>query len=297
MLLAAGLGVAMSVLLIGSVTGWITNGVPGSLGARAADNSEAYVIVLVLASWIQFVRPRISGTPVAWPLTAVVAGVCFAIGYFLWDIGTINGGTHITTLNEGFFDLALLLPYVMLRRPLPRRVPWVISIGTLVLTVLLYKDPTVVDLAEVIGCIVLMPIALDVVDAGILDPDARTVPTLRYAWYGFLVLVPLAFAGIRSHQPVVPAGGFAEAIRYLVRPNEDFIATLVICVYFAVLLGRTGASARQRTGQAAPAEVPVGASTSVYASTAVTAAAAGTGTAAATDAGTAATAGETRRRG
>ena len=100
-----------------------------------------------------------------------------------------------------------------------------------------------------------------------------------------------------ERQPVVPAGGFAEAIRYLVRPNEDFIATLVICVYFAVLLGRTGASARQRTGQAAPAEVPVGASTSVYASTAVTAAAAGTGTAAATDAGTAATAGETRRRG
>lgn len=139
----------MSVLLVGSVTGWITNGVPGSLGARVADNSEAYVIVVVLAPWIQFVRPRISGTPVEWPLTAIVAGVCFAIGYFLWDVVTINGGTHITTLNEGFFDLALLLPYVMFRRPLPRRVPWAISIDTLVLTVLLYKNSTVVDLAEV----------------------------------------------------------------------------------------------------------------------------------------------------
>lgn len=257
---------AAFVLLVGSMTGWIKADALGAVGVQLSHNSEAYLVILLLVPWIQFVRPRIAGTSAEWPVTILAAAVCFGVGYWFWDIVTIGGPgkTSVTTLNEGLFGLAFLLPYVMFRRPLPRLVPWTISLGVLVLTAVFNQNTTVVDMAEVLGYLVLFPISLDLVDRRVLEPDARTEPAVRYGWYVFLVAVPVLFAVLqRKVLDGPPKGAFQEAVRYLVRPTECFLAALVICVYFAVLLGRTGVSSRRRSVARAGASTEATASGSV----------------------------------
>lgn len=240
---------ACALLLVGAMTGLLKELLPDAVGGRLARNSEAWLVILVLGSWIQFVRPRITDSSIEWPVTVLAAAVCFGVGYYFWEVGTIAGETRITTLNEGLFALAFMLPYVMIWRPLPRWIPWMIAGLVLVVTVLLNRTGFVTDLAETIGFVVLLPIGLDVVDRGILDPEARTVPLERYAWYAFLVVTPVLFALIETNPPDGLAG---EASRYMVRLTEGFVATLVLGVYFAVGLGRTGVPDRRVSPMARP---------------------------------------------
>lgn len=242
---------AAFVLLVGSMTGWIKADAFGSLGVRLSHNSEAYLVILVMVPWLQFLRPRLQGSPNEWAVTLAAAAVCFAVGLYFFLVVDFGGDTKITTLNEGLFGLAFLLPYVTFRRPLPRWVPWTISGAVLAVTIAFNSTQFVVDMAEVIGFVVLMPVGLDIVDGGILDPDARTQPLVRYVWYAFLVVAPVVFAVVQTRYPDDPQGLVAETNRYLVRLTEGFIATLVICVYFAVVLGRTGRSERGAAGVAA----------------------------------------------
>ena len=87
------------------------------------------------------------------------------------------------TLNETFLALALLLPYLQLRRPLPRALPSGIAVVLLVVVVAFESTAAVTDLAETFGILILAPVAFDLVDRGILDPQpaART----RWLWYAW----------------------------------------------------------------------------------------------------------------
>jgi hypothetical protein len=98
-----------------------------------------------------------------------------------------------------------------------------------------------------VGILVLAPLALDVVDRGILDPAARTSTAARRGWYALLVLAPLAFSVLEYQVGVSGLAG--EAVRYLVRITEAFVCLLLVELYFAVGLRRTG-----RTAPARPAE-------------------------------------------
>jgi hypothetical protein len=92
--------------------------------------------------------------------------------------------------------------------------------------------------AESFAVLVLAPIGLYVVDRGILDPQASTSAALRYAWYAFLLLAPVVFTVLEYGIGV--GGPAGDATRYAVRTTEAFVGVVLIELYFAVALARTG---------------------------------------------------------
>jgi hypothetical protein len=201
---------------------------PRPIATRIAHNSEGFLLALVLAAWIQYARPRLTGTRREWPVTLLVATALAAVGVLLL-------ATHLPsrfrTLNEAFLAAGLLLPYLQLRRPLPRHVAALVSAGALAVIVLGERTQAVTDLAEMLAVLVLAPIALDLVDPAILDPAAHAASGRRYAWYALLVLAPLTFSVLEYHVGVT--GAFGDVIRYAVRVTEAFLCLLLLELYAA----------------------------------------------------------------
>jgi hypothetical protein len=222
------------LLILGSTTGFLARSLPTAIGPRLAHNSEAWVLILGLSAWIQFVGPKLKDRRDEWPITALAA-----VAFFLGGIVMVYASIPVTvaTLNEGMFGLALLVPYVQVRRPIPSAVPWLVAGLVTIVAIAFNGTGVVTDQAETIGFLVLIPIGLDAVDRGILDDVATTRRAVRFAWYSFLVAFPLLEAVVERHSPHGIAG---HAFRYGVRMNESFIAALAISLYFAVALGRVG---------------------------------------------------------
>jgi hypothetical protein len=214
---------------------------PDAVSGRIGHNSEGFLLALIIAAWVQFVRPRLAGSDREWAITALVAGVCLALGLFLI---LTDLPSRFRTLNEPLLTAAFLVPYVQLRRPLPGRLALWLAVGVLALTVALNRTAIVTDLAEMLAALILVPLALDVVDRGILDPNAETSRTARYGWYAFLVIAPIAFS-LLEYQ--VGFGGLlGEALRYSVRIAEVFITLLLVELYAAMMRGR---APRQQPGE------------------------------------------------
>ncbi len=210
---------------------------PLELARRIGFNSEGFVLAIVLGAWIQFVRPRVTES-LRWRITAAAVVTCAALAVGLY---TSDLPSRFKTLNEAFFALAVILPYVMLARPL-RRWPAVISVLALIVLVLGValspEQSPVVLLAETFAAVILVPLAFDVVDRGILDPSARTSPVSRYVWYAALVAVPLVVVGLGTDART--GGGLAEVLQYVGRVHEAVVAILLVQLYFAIGLGRLG---------------------------------------------------------
>lgn len=206
---------------------------PDGLAIRIGHNSEGLVLALVVACWIQYVRPWVT----AGGRSSVVVGVavaCAALGValLLSDLPS-----RFRTLNETFLAAAVLIPYLQVRRPLPRGVAAALS-GVVLLAVIAFnRTGAVTDLAETLGVLVLAPIAFDIVDRGILDPTAATSARVRTAWYAFLVLAPVAFSVLEYQVGVT--GLLGEALRYAVRITEAFVCLLLVGLYVTALRGRT----------------------------------------------------------
>jgi len=215
---------------------------PAELARRIGFNSEGYTLAVVLAGWIQFVRPKLTRAT-RWQVT-LVAAACLALALALY---TSALPSQFKTLNETFFALSLILPYVTLPRPL-RRWPPMASAGLLVAVLVgVASSPAqspVVLLAETVAALILVPLAFDVVDRGILEPTARTVSGLRYCWYAVLVVVPLLVVLLGTEAR--SGGGFADVLEYLGRVHEAVIGILLVQLYFAVGLGRTGGQRQAR---------------------------------------------------
>jgi hypothetical protein len=137
---------------------------------------------------------------------------------------------------------AVLVPYVQIRRPLPSNLAILASLAVLALIVFGERTQVVTDLAETLGALALAAIGFDVVDRGILDPHAPTSARLRYAWYALLVVTPIAFSVLEYAVGVSGVAG--EVTRYGVRITEAFLCMLLVELYFAVGLGRTGVEHR-----------------------------------------------------
>src|SRR3954465_8051260 len=182
--------VVVAVVLVGCLVPFWADVLPAWAATSVTHNSEGYLIALVLVPWIVYARPRLAGRRAQWPVAIAVGAILLAIGFVL--IAT-DLPSRFRTLNAAFIALGLLVPYVQIRRPLPRGLtPAVVVIGVLVAAIFNHNG-TVTDLAEVWGALVLLPIGLDLVDRGILDPAARTSAVLRYGWYAVLVVLPSAF--------------------------------------------------------------------------------------------------------
>jgi len=232
------------VLLVLAVTGTLRTVIPGPVGKHLAEDSEGLLLALLLSLWIQYVRPRLTGSRREWFVTGLAVVVDLALG--LWLFGGAEGlPSRVFTLNETFLALAVLLPYVQLRRPLPAAVPLGLSGGVLLLVLVASRNTLITDLAETLAMLVLVPIGLDVVDRAVLDPTRWTPEVRRWSWYAFLLVVPACFALLFD-----AVGG--EALRYAVRVQEAFVGLLLIELYFTIGLARTG----QRRGVRQAADVP-----------------------------------------
>ncbi len=227
------------VVIVGVLAGLLPRVLPGGLADRIGRNSEGFVLALLLALWIQFARPRLAGTARQWPITLAAAAGCVAVTVILL---VTDAPSRLRTLNETFLAAAVIIPYLQLRRPLSPRLALGLSVGVLAVIVLGQRAEVVTLLAETLGALLLVPIAFDVVDRGILDPYARTSRGLRYAWYAVLVLAPIVFSLLQYG--VGFTGLFGEATRYSVRIVEAFVCMLLVELYFAEGLGRKGRAAR-----------------------------------------------------
>ncbi len=230
-------GLVLLMVLI--LSGGLGAVLPAELARRIGYNSEGYALAVLLAAWIQFVLPRLhAGT--RWAVTLLVAGLSLALGAALVSSDLPSS---FTTLNEAFFALGLVLPYLALTRPLPRW-PALLSTALLVLVVLgvatSSADSPVVRLAETLVVLILMPLAFDLVDRGILDPAARTSAVLRCAWYAALVIIPIVVVLLGND--VREGGGVHAVLQYIGRVHEAVIGVLLVQLYFAVALGRRGRS-------------------------------------------------------
>lgn len=210
---------------------------PDGIARQIAHNGEGVVTLLIVAAWIQFVRPRLAESSLQWPITLGVAAASLALGLLLILTDPIN---QVRTLNETFLAAGVLIPYVQLPRPVPWALPLGVSGGLLLLVVVGTGDPTITLMAEALGALILTPLGLDVIDRGILDPNATTMPALRYSWYGFLVLGPLVFWA--THNGEMLSGWLGGILSYAGRTTEAFLYLLVLELYFAVGHGRTGSA-------------------------------------------------------
>lgn len=216
---------------------------PARLAERVGFNSEGYLMALVLGAWIQTVLPRLTKVT-RWRIPLAAAAVCLALALALY---TTELPSRFKTLNETFFALTLILPYVTLERPL-RRWPPIVSAALLVAVLagvaVSPADSPVVLLAETMAALILVPLAFDVVDRGILEPHATTVTGMRYFWYGSLTVVPLlvVLLGTNARE----GGGFHAVLQYLGRVHEAIIGVLLVQLYLAVGLGRTGEPKKDR---------------------------------------------------
>lgn len=209
--------VGLGVVVAGILLQVLPVALPPAVAVRVAHNSEGFVLALLLAPWIQFVRPRLAGRAAEWPVTLAAAAASAAVGVLL--VAT-DLPSRFRTLNEAFLALAALLPYVQVRRPVPRWVPVVVSGAALAAIVLGLHEKGVVDQAETLAVLVLAPVAFDLVDRRVLDPGAPA-GRWRYAWYVFLVAAPLVAS--------VAARG-----TYLSRVTEAFVFLLLLEVYLAL---------------------------------------------------------------
>ncbi len=209
--------------------------VPGAIGTKIAENGESYTAALLLAVWVQFARPRLDDSPRMWAATLVAAIAGLAAGVLLYKS---DYPSQVKTLNEAFLAIALVIPYVQLTRPLPSRLAWALS-GVSLVVMLVFGGTTLgANLAEALGILVLVPIGLDVVDRGILDPRTLDRTTVRYAWYAVLLVGPYFLHGV--HDLSGSDGWFGGAMRYSLRMHESFVFMLLFELYFAVGLGRRG---------------------------------------------------------
>ena len=158
-------------------------------------------------------------------------------GIFLWFYNS-NILSTVKTLNETFFALAFLIPYVQFIRRPSKFVAGGCALVVFVLLLIfdhtsLVRFPT--NLAEGVVMMILAPIAFDITDRGILTPDRPSPLRVRQAWWALLVILPLLFIALHHAHFT---GTLGDAVRYAVRPQEAFVGMFGLEIYFAIRMSR-----------------------------------------------------------
>ena len=223
---------ALVLVLALTLTATIKDVLPGGLGGAAANNSEGLLMALATALWIQYARPRLSaGSGFA---VAVVVGVAsFLVGWWLLQ-GPLErpDDSRFITLNEKFFALAVMIPYLQLRRPLPGWFAPLLPLVAIIVPAIGGSNEQTTDLAETFCALVLLPITFDYVDRGILD-GARARVLAAVGWIGLMVLIVASFHTLVNWSGPSTLPG--QIMLYLARGNEMFVAAGLLTAYFSLL--------------------------------------------------------------
>jgi len=216
---------------------------PEQIARPVSRNSEGLVMALLLSAWIQFARPTLHG-PHGWPVVAAASAGCLAVAALLLVDGI---PTQFRTLNEAFFALAVLVPYVQIARPLPVAA-WALPAVALIAPVVGADSDLAVTLAETFAFLLLVPLALDLADRSILEPNRPRRPVTVAAWLVVVVAVPVVLHLVR---PDDPQNLVEEVVRYLTRTTEAYAAVVVLHLSFSFLR-----PAAERLGHRRPVTTP-----------------------------------------
>lgn len=226
------------VLLLVIVTGLLSQVLPSGMATRVAYNSEGYLFAVVLAGWLQFGMPRLQDSArMKWAIGLGLFWALVGIALILSDLPS-----RIRTLNEAALALALLIPYLTLRRPLPR---WTLlsvpaMIGMVVWGVALDPEGWIVDQAEAYGFLILAVLTFDVVDRALLEPGRVSRTWTLWAWYGFMVFEPVIVSALGTEMRG-DSGAIPMALQWLGRIHESFIGVLLVVLILRLAPVRRGA--------------------------------------------------------
>ena len=210
---------------------------PSFWASHIAADSEGYVLALLLPAWIEIVRPRLAGQRMPWTVTAVVAAASFAACLVLYRADAIAG--TVSTLNETFLALAFLLLYIQPARRPSRYAALGCTVVVVAVVAVVEQTPwawLTTSLDEGFVMLMLAPLTFDVFDRSLLEPGSTRIPRMARLWWVLLVLLPLAFIGLRD---VYPIDSLAGVVDYATRGQEAFVAMLMISVYLTIRSPRT----------------------------------------------------------
>lgn len=240
----------LTLLLVLIMTAALPHIMPQTWATRISYNSEGYLFAVVLGAWLLYGMPRLSDEQrMPWALALGAVWALVGVGLLMSDLPS-----RIRTLNETALALAVLLPYVTLRRPLPRSA--VLLVPAVVVALVIWAvgwSPTswVIDQAESLGLVVLTVLTFDLVDRELLQPERRTSVRTRWLWYGFMVLEPVVVSGlgteIRGEENWV-----GLALEFLGRIHESFVGVLLVAAIL-IVVRRAAARAPSLAGLSAPA--------------------------------------------
>ncbi len=232
------------VVLVALLAVIITNNLgrllPHRLAAHVAGDSEGYLLAVLLPIWIDVVRPRLARRRSQWTVTALAAAAMLVIFLVLY-LGTDIYG-KIRTLNETFFALIFLIPFIQFVRRPSVRTGLATGVAALVVAAVLEATPIggfLTALAEGIVMLVIAPFLFDATDRGILTADRQSPWGRRIIGLVLLIVLPVAFIlGRDLHSSFAPVRLISG---YGVRAQEAFVGMLLIALLHAV---RSAVSAR-----------------------------------------------------
>jgi len=215
---------------------------PAGLASQIGHNSEAVLYAALVCATIELVRAHRPPTARSWLLVGVFAAACIALAAAL---KASDLPSSIATLNEALAGVGLTALYINLPRPIRWPLAW--SAAVLLFVVVFFDTGLVVDQAESLVPLMIAPIALDVVDRSLLEPDQPNRPQRRLIWCACLVgLAVLSMLLARMVRPDL-AGPFDYGVDYSQRAAEAYWGWLVIHVYLGFWLPWRGLSSRPDT--------------------------------------------------
>lgn len=211
---------------------------PTKLAAQVGNAGEGLLFAALVAGTIQFVRPWATTKPNPYVAVTPWALFCIASGVYLLYSGL--PGSY-ATFSEPLIAAGLLSYFVMVPRPF-RRALW-LTVTMLVVIIVGFELEFVFRQSEALVALMLAPLAFDVIDRTVLDPDAGERPRLRLAWCVLLAVAWLpAWQAANAVRPDL-TNALEYAIDYAHRASEAYWGLLFVTLYYSYWLGK------DRTGQ------------------------------------------------
>ncbi len=199
---------------------------PEGLATRVGHNSEVLGLVLLICLTLQYARPWARSAHTVIRASVVFLGLMG--GYFVLHYAVT--APTITTLDECFSGAAYVWLYAMLPKRV-RSVPLAVAVILLVIVVF-YNTTFVLEQAESLIPLLIAPLALDLADRTILDPELPDRPGVRVVWIVVLASVGLAFMVAAPWARQDLDSWLKLVIDYGQRASEAYWAWILIHVYF-----------------------------------------------------------------
>lgn len=242
---------ASVVLLALMMAKLLADVLPSALASQIGHNSEAVLYAALVCATVQLVRAHRPATARSWVLVGAFAAVCLALAA---GLKASDLPSSVATLNEPLVAAGLTALYVNLPRPVRWPLAW--SAAVLLVVVVFFDTALVLDQAESLVPLMIAPVALDVVDRSLLEPDQPDRPRRRLLWCGCLVgFAVLAMVLARAVRPDL-SGPFDYGVDYGQRAAEAYWGWLLIHVYLGFWLpwrgsGSTSTAPGRHAGAAA----------------------------------------------